>query len=89
MILDDKLQEKPNIDYPCEWGYKLIGRDKIKLQECIKEIMCDKKHSTKEGNISKNGKFVSYNARCIVESENDRNHIFKSFESHKDIDMVI
>ena len=28
MILDDKTQDKPKIDYPCEWGFKIIGRDK-------------------------------------------------------------
>jgi len=27
VILDGKTKEKPDIEYPCEWGYKLIGTD--------------------------------------------------------------
>ena len=89
MILDDKIKDKPKIDYPTEWGFKIIGRDKNRLKESIKEVMCNKIHSTKEGNLSKNGKFCSYNTKCVVDSEDERYKIFKLFESHKDIDMVI
>ncbi len=89
MILDDKTQEKPEINYPTEWGYKIIGRDKEKLQKCIKEVMGEKSHSTKDGNASKTGKFHSYNASCTVESEEERNRIFKQFEAHDDVEMVI
>ncbi len=89
MILDDKTQERPEISYPTEWGYKIIGRDKEKLEACIKEVMGDKAHTAKAGNASKTGKFHSYNASCTVESEEERNKIFKQFEDHSDVDMVI
>jgi len=89
VILDDKTIEKPKIDYPTSWGFKLIGRDKDKLLACIKEGMGEKAHLCSLGNASKTGKFHSYNASCQVENEEERNKIFKFFEDHKDVNMVI
>ena len=91
-ILNEETPEKPEINYPTDWGFKIIGRDKEALQKCIKEIMKiegDKKHSCTMGNQSKTGKFTTYNASCIVESEEERKRIFKYFEDHDDVDMVI
>ena len=89
MILDDKTPEKPEINYPCEWGFKLIGTDKAKLEQCIEEIMADRDHHCTEGNISKKGKFLAMNAKCEVCSEEERNEIFKAFSDHDDVKMVI
>ena len=69
MILDDKTQDRPKIEYPTNWGFKLIGRDKDKLLACIKEAMGEKEYLCSLGNTSKTGKFRTYNASCIVDSE--------------------
>ena len=89
MILDDKTQEKPQIDYPTQWGFKLIGRDKDALHQAIREVMGEKEHLCHLGNTSKTGKFHSYNASCVVEHEAERDQIFKAFQDHDDIEMVI
>jgi len=91
-ILNDETPEKPEINYPTDWGFKIIGKDKDALEKCIKEIMKiegDKKHTCTIGNQSKTGKFTTYNASCIVENEEERNRIFKYFEEHDDVNMVI
>ncbi len=89
MILDHNTKEKPTIEYPCNWGYKIIGRDKEKLKACIKEVMGDKEHLSAPGNTSKKGNFHSYNASCEVASQEERDRIFKAFQDHEDVDMVI
>lgn len=89
MILDDKTQDKPKIEYPTNWGFKLIGKDKEKLLACIKETMGEKEHLCSLGNASKTGKFHSYNASCTVESKEERDKLFKCFQEHDDVDMVI
>ena len=92
LILDETCKTRPDIEYPTNWGFKLIGRDKDKLLACIKEIMKDvgdKEHLCSLGNSSKTGKFHTYNASCIVDTEEERNKIFKYFEDHDDVDMVI
>ena len=92
LILDATCKTRPDIDYPTNWGFKIIGKDKDALEKCIKEIMKiegDKKHLCSIGNQSKTGKFTTYNASCTVESEEERNRIFKYFEDLDDVDMVI
>ena len=91
-ILDESTPERPDITYPTSWGFKLIGRDKEALLKCIKEIMKEvgeKEHLCSLGNASRTGKFHSYNASCTVDTEEERNRIFKYFEAHDDVDMVI
>ena len=89
MIFDDKTQDKPQIDYPTQWGFKLIGKDKDALHACIKETMGDKEHACSTGNVSKNGKFHSYNTSCSVESQEERDKLFKCFRDHEDVKMVL
>ena len=89
MILDDKCQTKPIIEYPCEWGYKIIGTDKTELETAIFEIMREREYKTKAGNSSRKGKFHSLNARCVVASEYERDSIFKAFQEHSAVKMVI
>ena len=91
-ILDGETPERPDITYPTSWGFKLIGRDKEALLKCIKEIMeevGEKEHLCSLGNASRTGKFHSYNASCTVDTEEERNKIFKYFEDHDDVEMVI
>ena len=89
MILNDNTKKRPEIYYPCEWRYKLIGRDRDKLEACIFDIMAHREYTSSVGNISKNGKFVSMNVSCSVDSEEERNAIFKAFQDHVDVKMVI
>jgi putative lipoic acid-binding regulatory protein len=51
--------------------------------------MGDKEHLCSSGNASRTGKFHSYNASCTVESEEERDRIFKCFQDHEDVEMVI
>ena len=91
-VFDKKTPKRPEINYPTTWGFKIIGRDKEALEKCIKHIMKetgDKKHVCTPGNQSKTGKFHAYNASCIVDTEEERNKIFKYFEDHDDVDMVL
>lgn len=88
-ILDTNTPDKPKIDYPTQWGFKVIGRDKEQLLKCITEVMGDKTHQCKLGNSSKTGKFHTYNASCSVESEIERKTIFSYFEAHDAVKMVI
>ena len=89
MILDGSCKTKPVIEYPCEWGYKIIGVDKKKLEISIFEVMGERDYTTRAGNSSSKGKFHSLNAKCKVSSQEDRDALFRAFQEHKDIKMVI
>ena len=89
IVLDEQCKTKPDIEYPTQWGFKLIGKDKDKLLACIKEAMGEKEHKCSIGNTSSKGNFHSYNASCEVQTEEERNKIFKYFQTHNDVKMVI
>jgi len=89
MILDKNTKEKPEINYPTKWGFKVIGKDKEKVEQAIKEIMGDKAHTCKFSNSSKGGKFTSFSAECTVESEEERDNLYKAFGKHDDVNYVI
>ena len=88
-LLDEACKTRPDIDYPTSWNYKLIGRDIDKLIQCVKDAMGDKPHHCTQGNVSRTGKFHAYNTNCTVEDEAERNRIFKYFEDHSAVEMVI
>jgi putative lipoic acid-binding regulatory protein len=89
MILSNECKTKPDIEYPCEWGYKIIGTDKQKLEASVIEVMGEREYQIKKGNSSSKGKFHSLNARCVVISEEDRYLIFNKFQKHPAVKMVI
>ena len=89
MILDGNSCERPDIEYPCDWGYKLIGTNKAELEACIFDIVGERAYTTKGGNTSSKGKFHSINMKCRVESQKDRDEIFQAFSEHSVVKMVI
>jgi len=89
VFLDENSKEKPQIDYPCEWGYKIIGTDRAELEAVLCEVMGCREFKQKGGNSSSKGKFHSLSTSCQVVSEEDRDTIFKAFQEHKDVKMVI
>jgi len=89
VILDGNTCATPDITYPCEWGYKIIGTDKTALQTAVFDIVGERAYTTKGGNTSSKGKFHSLNMKCQVSSKEDRDKIFKAFSDHTDVKMVI
>ena len=89
MILDGNTCERPDIEYPCEWGYKIIGTSQECLEACVFEIMGSRDYTTGKGKSSSKGKFYALTSTCTVASEEDRNALFKAFQDHADVKMVI
>jgi putative lipoic acid-binding regulatory protein len=89
VILDANSCERPDIEYPCEWGYKIIGRSPELLKACVFEIMGERDYTIGKERSSSKGKFCALTSSCQVESEEDRDALFKAFQEHKDVKMVI
>jgi putative lipoic acid-binding regulatory protein len=85
---NDKIKEA-KLEYPRKWDFTIIGRDKEKIENAIKEVFGEKEHSSKFSKTSKNGKFNSYSASCQVESEAERDEIYKKLSNHNDLDYIM
>jgi len=85
----DLSQHKLELDYPCNWTYKLVIRKEQNMNKIIKEILDDRKHGVKPSKTSSQGKFKSYTLDLIVEDENDRKDLYKILGDHEHIKMVV
>ena len=87
-MINKKIQEA-ELTYPRKWDFTIIGRDKEKIENAIKEVFGDKEHSCKFSKVSKNGKFNSYSASCQVESKEERDKLYKKFQEHNDLNYIL
>ena len=80
---------KPEIAYPCEWEYTVIGTDEPLLRDAIAECFCGKEYSVEFSKKSKAGKHVSLVVKAKVTDEDERVKLFNLLCKHKAIKMVL
>jgi putative lipoic acid-binding regulatory protein len=81
--------KKPNIKYPCNWEYKIIGKSKEALEKIAAKLINDRDYDIKLSQKSKSGKYISLEVKIEVLDESDRNKIFSDFSNHPEIKMVL
>jgi len=88
--LNDKLEGKQlELEYPCNWCYKVIASEKEILQNAIKDVINERTYGLTDSNSSKTGKYVSMNLDLLVHNEDDRKFIYDALKKHQDIKMVL
>ena len=88
MILEPEMQ-KPQIEYPCEWAYKVIGSDVNKILLAIDTAAMGLVYDVSPSNVSSNGKYFSLNFKLEVPNETVRNLIYEKLEKSPDIKFVL
>ena len=81
--------EKPKINYPCDWSYKIIGSDKELIAKTIPTVLENGKYKFYEGNQSKTGKYTSFNLSVHVDSEEKRDKIFNLLKNIPTVIMIL
>ena len=61
--------ERPKIDYPCEWEYKVIGANVDNIIKVIEEAAKGLNYAITPSNVSKNEKYFSLNFKVEVPNE--------------------
>jgi hypothetical protein len=88
MILDSN-SKKPNIEYPCDWEYKVIGTDVDEMIKAIELITEGMDYKISPSNVSSKGNYFSLNLTVFVTSEIIRDIIFAKLEANKFVKMVL
>ena len=83
-----EINGKPQIDYPTQWEYRIIRKNKKELEEIVKEIF-PQGYELKDGQASSGGKFVSIVVSAEVASEQERNELFAKLKNHPQVSMVL
>ena len=87
-IINDNKQ-KLKLDYPCNWCYKVIGREREVLKKAIHEVILEREHEINDSKQSATGKYVSLNLDLLVHNEDDRNFIYEALKAHQNVKMVL
>jgi hypothetical protein len=80
---------KPDIVYPCPWGYKVIGRDVDRLRSAIAEVIQERPHTVTPSNKSLTGKYHCLDVEIVVTSEECRIEIYESLRKHPAVKVVL
>jgi len=94
MVLNKKKSsgtevERPEIEYPCTWVYKVIGEDCTLLKDVITESCAPIGVSITHSHMSSKGKYHSLNAELIVPSEEIRLGIYETLKSAPAVKIVL
>jgi putative lipoic acid-binding regulatory protein len=80
--------DRPDIDYPCAWDYRLIGRSEEILRAAAAQI-APPDHQIEAGQQSKQGSYCSLSLTVTVLDEGQRLEIFHALKAHVDVLFVL
>lgn len=80
---------KPQIDYPCLWVYKVIGRDLEELRCAVAEVMKGSEHTVTPSRSSRGDAYHCLNVELTVESEPVRLGLYERLRRHPSVIMVM
>lgn len=80
--------KKLEVTYPCQWSYRVIGKDEEKLRAVISNLISSQ-HTIEYSKQSRAGKYCSLNVTVEVHSEENRLSIHESLKNHQDIQIVL
>lgn len=94
MLLNNKMSpenggERPEIDYPCTWNYKVIGENCTLLKDVIISTCAPAEVSISHSQTSSKGKYHSLNAELIVTSEEIRLSIYETLKNDPSVKIVL
>ena len=88
MIINGR-EEELQLEYPCNWSYRIICEDPDKINEIIVDVINERDFTVQISNKSKTGKYHSFNVELLVHHEDDRQGLFDLFKKHPEIKMVL
>ncbi|MGW8194076.1 MAG: HP0495 family protein [Desulforhopalus sp.] len=83
------VPERPEIEYPCTWVYKVIGADCSLLKDIIVAECAPHAVKITHSNTSSKGKYHSLNAELEVASEEIRLAIYDKLQSNPAVKLVL
>jgi len=80
---------KATITYPCQWLYKVIGRNEEELRLALAEIIIHPASDISYSNSSSKGKYLCLNVEVTVQNEEERNSIYLALKQHPQVKIVL
>ena len=81
--------QRPQIDYPCQWQFRLIGPNPQGLRAVIAAEFGEHPHVVRDGHTSSGGKYCSVEVSTEVASEQDRDGRFAALAAAEGVLTVL
>lgn len=80
---------EPEIQYPCEWGFRIIGTHEKLIRQLVGNVVGELTHSLEPSNTSAAGKYVSFHLRVEVRDEAHRNEVHAALMADEAVKIVL
>lgn len=77
------------LDYPCQWEYKLILSQEHNVSMIVQEVLEERIHTLRKSQNSTKGNYVSYTLSVLVHNEDDRKSLYHMLKAHQHIKFVL
>jgi putative lipoic acid-binding regulatory protein len=81
--------DRPKIEYPCQWRFRVIGIDDQSLRGVVRAVFLDREYAISGGNVSSGGKYCSVEVEAEVSSEADRDAMFQALADAEGVRTVL
>lgn len=88
-MLLSNCKQKLELEYPCPWVYKIIGRKHEELEKAISEVVQARECLVSLSNTSGGGKYHCLDVEIVVLNAEDREAQYLAFKRHPQVVMVL
>lgn len=81
--------DKPEIIYPCNWNYRIVGTNESQIRDAVVSLLKDKLFTIELSNTSGKGTYVSLKLTTEVDSEAERVALFEAIKGLSIVKMVL
>jgi len=86
---EDTLGCKPEIHYPCQWQYRLIGEERNAMVAAVGKVVDMAACVIADGNVSTGGRYLSLTVETTVADEAERLRLYQRFADDPAVKMVL
>ena len=81
--------DRPQITYPCAWGYRLIGADEAVLRAAVVAAVAGAPVTFEGARPSGGGRYVALRIVVTVADEAERLHVYAALQAHEGVRLVL
>lgn len=89
MVIINESTQKLELQYPCNWCYKVVAHERAGIEIAALEIFGDRSYSLNPSNTSRGGKYISMNLELLVHNEEERTYFYETLKAHPHVKMVL
>lgn len=80
---------KPDITYPCNWQYKIIGEDREAIVNVVSHTLGPREYILTDSNTSSGGRYRSLSLELVVGSEEERLALYSHLAGNPAVKIVL